>query len=443
MSDPLFRSAPDAPGRIVRAWWRVMGWRIGVIPAPVAVVIAAVVAVFLQGGGIPSDLLTSIAVLSVGGFACAEVGRRLPFLGAMGAAAICATFVPSYLVHAGLLPAPLVSSITTFTRSSNFLYLFISAIIVGSILGMDRRMLMGGFVRIFAPLAAGSVVATAVGCAVGLAVGFDLRHTLFRIIAPIMAGGVGEGALPLSMGYAAITHQPQGGVFAEILPVVMFASLTAILLSGGLNLLGRAIPSLTGQGQLERDVRTSAPKGPAGDRPAVEAVAGAVVMAVTFYLCGVVAQRLTGFPAPVAMLALAVSLKLARAIPPDLEQGAFAVYQFFRVAVTYPLLFAIGVAMTPWEKLVSAFNAPTLVTIVATVSSLMATGFVVARWVGLHPIEAAIVNACHSGQGGTGDVAILSAADRMQLMPFAQIATRIGGAITVTLALVAARQFGI
>ena len=65
----------------------------------------------------------------------------------------------------------------------------------------------------------------------------------------------------------------------------------------------------------------------------------------------------------------------------------------------------------------------------------MATGFVVGRRLNMYPIDTAIVNACHSGQGGTGDIAILTAANRMQLMPFAQIATRIGGAITVTLTL--------
>ncbi|WP_250532474.1 2-hydroxycarboxylate transporter family protein, partial [Caballeronia sp. ATUFL_F1_KS39] len=88
-------------------------------------------------------------------------------------------------------------------------------------------------------------------------------------------------------------------------------------------------------------------------------------------------------------------------------------------AVTYPLLFAIGVAMTPWDKLMAAFTVANIVTIVITVATLMGTGFVVGRLMKMYPIDTAIVNACHSGQGGTGDVAILTAANRMTLMPFA------------------------
>ena len=50
----------------------------------------------------------------------------------------------------------------------------------------------------------------------------------------------------------------------------------------------------------------------------------------------------------------------------------------------------------------------------------------------MYPVESAIVTGCHSGLGGTGDVAILSASNRMELMPFAQISTRLGGAMVVT-----------
>jgi malate:Na+ symporter len=165
-------------------------------------------------------------------------------------------------------------------------------------------------------------------------------------------------------------------------------------------------------------------------------IGAALVTAVSLYLVGVLGQRLLDFPAPVTMLFLAVVLKLTQAVSPTLQHGAYQVYRFFSTAVTYPLLFAIGVALTPWDKLIAAFQIANIVTIVSTVVTLMGTGFVVGRWMGMYPIEAAVVNACHSGQGGTGDVAILTAANRMALMPFAQIATRIGGAITVTLTLI-------
>jgi malate:Na+ symporter len=129
-------------------------------------------------------------------------------------------------------------------------------------------------------------------------------------------------------------------------------------------------------------------------------------------------------------------------VSPSLQLGSFHVYKFFSTAVTYPLLFAIGVALTPWDKLVAAFTLPYLITIVSTVVGVIATGFFVGGWMKMYPIDTAIVTACHSGQGGTGDVAILTAGNRMQLMPFAQIATRIGGAVTVTLVLIILTQIG-
>jgi len=421
-----------------------MDFRIGIVPLPVLLVIAAIAAVFVRSGEVPSDILMGIAVLAAGGFLCAEVGKRTPLLRDLGFAAILATFVPSFLVWAYALPAPLVKSIAGFTDSSNFLYLFIATIIVGSILGMDRRMLIAGFAKIFAPLILGSLMAFMVGCGVGTALGLGFTHTLFKIVVPIMAGGVGEGAVPLSIGYAQLSHQPQGALFAEVLPIVMLGSLTAIALAGALNFAGKRFPTLTGEGRLqpgeqdeplEASAEEPAPVGP-------QTLGAAVVMIVTLYLLGAVAQKLWHWPGPVVMLGLAVAMKLGRVASPALERGAHAVYRFFSACVTYPLLFAIGVAKTPWEKLIAAFNLPTLATIVATVVTLVATGFLVARFVRIYPIEAAIVNATHSGQGGTGDVAILTAANRMQLMPFAQIATRIGGAITVTLALIAFARFG-
>ena len=427
-----------------QGWWRVMEIRIGIIPLPVYLIALGVIGYFVVWGKLPTEINVAVAVLAVGGFTCAELGKRLPGVRQVGGAAILATFIPSALVYYHLLPMPVVSLVTDFTKSTNFLYLFISAIIVGSILGMDRRVLIRGFLKIFVPLACGSVIAGLVGTAVGTALGLGARHTLFFLVVPIMAGGVGEGAIPLSVGYSEILHQNQGELFAQVLPVVMLGSLTAILLAGALNMVGRKYPHLTGEGRLQPDGTPElAERHEAiADQPAVADIAAAALFAISLYMLGLLCNKLFGLPAPVAMLFIAVLIKLARAVTPNLQAGAFFVFRFFQVAVTYPLLFAIGVALTPWQTLTAAFALPKLITIVSTVVSLIGTGFVVGKWVNLYPIDTAIVNACHSGQGGTGDVAILTAANRMQLMPFAQIATRIGGAITVTLALVLLGRMG-
>ena len=419
-----------------------MDTRIGIIPVPIYVTLFALIVGFVYTGDIKGEISMMIAVLVIGGFTCAEIGKRMPVLRNIGAAAIFATFIPSALAYYKLLPPQIEKSVVEFTKYTNFLYLFIACIIVGSILGMDRHVLVKGFLKIFVPLAVGSVAAALVGTAVGTLLGLGAHHTFFFVVIPIMAGGIGEGAIPLSVRYSEILNQPPGDLFAQILPPVMLGSLTAILLAGFLNFVGKRCPHLTGEGRLqpdehdEMDPAREEVEDETGGFMDVSTIAAAGLAAITLYLMGVMCHRLFGLPAPVAMLFLAVLAKLTSAVSPHLQQGAFVVYKFFSTAVTYPLLFAIGVSLTPWDKLVAAFNIPNMITIFFTVATLMATGAFVGRLLNMYPIEAAIVNACHSGQGGTGDVAILTAANRMQLMPFAQIATRIGGAITVTLVLV-------
>jgi len=437
-------NAPSLPGQTEKqdfwphGWWKLVEFRIGIFPLPIYLIAGALIAALVTTGKLPNEISLVIVMFAFFGFTLAEIGKRIPLIRNIGAAAIFATFIPSALVYYHLLPEQIVKVTTDFTKSTNFLYLFIASIIVGSILSMDRKVLIKGFLKIFVPLAIGTIVAGAVGTAVGTALGLGAYHTFFFIVVPIMAGGVGEGAIPLSIGYADILHLDQGTLFATVLPPVMLGSLTAIIFAGTLNYVGKRYPRYTGEGRLqpgEHDDMDPTKEEITGHMD-VSHIAAAGITALTIYLLGIMCHRLFGLPAPVAMLFITVLLKLTQAVSPQLQEGAFVVYKFFSTAVTYPLLFAIGVSMTPWDKLMLAFNLPTIITIVSTVATLMATGAAVGHRLKMYPIEAAIVNACHSGQGGTGDVAILTAANRMTLMPFAQIATRIGGAITVTIVLI-------
>src|ERR1700730_9476408 len=173
-----------------------MKYRIGIIPLPVYLVLLALVAGFSLTGKINGEISMMIAALALGGFTCAEIGKHIPLLRNFGGAALVTIFLPSFLVNAHFLPAAFIQNVREFTTSTNFIYLFIAAVVVGSILSMDRKAMIEGFVRIFVPLVVGSIVAIAVGVTVGWSVGLGAWRSLFFVVIPIMAGGVGEGAIP-------------------------------------------------------------------------------------------------------------------------------------------------------------------------------------------------------------------------------------------------------
>ncbi len=131
----------------------------------------------------------------------------------------------------------------------------------------------------------------------------------------------------------------------RVLPMVMLGGLTAIIISGCLNQLGKRYPHLTGEGQLmpnraNADATVSQPafsgKRTSPPSPPVRC------WRCCLHMLGMLGHKLIGLPAPVGMLFMAVLVKLCNGASPRLLEGSQVVYKFFQTSVTYPILFAVG-----------------------------------------------------------------------------------------------------
>ncbi len=159
-------------------------------------------------------------------------------------------------------------------------------------------------------------------------------------------------------------------------------------------------------------------------------------ISLTFFVWGSIIGKLVPAVHPYAWMIITVALvKAFGFMPRKYEEGAFQWFQFVMTNLTGVLLIGIGVAYTNLQQVLDALTLQYLILVGLTVlGAILGAGFV-GKLVGFFPIESSITaGLCMSNMGGTGDVAVLSAANRMKLMPFAQISSRIGGAFILILA---------
>ncbi|ADK16870.1 Citrate/malate transporter [Clostridium ljungdahlii DSM 13528] len=420
-----------------------VNYKIGVTPLPIFIVLVAIIYFASVTKKLPADMIGGFAIIIVLGTFFGDLGSKLPVLKNIGGAAILSIIIPSMMVYFKLLNTTSMKAITGIMKNSNFLYLYISCLVVGSILGMNRKVLIKGFVRMFVPLVVGTIMAIAGGMLVGLLFGYKPGYTFFYIVAPILDGGIGEGILPLTMGYSDILHQPQSLLIAKLVPAAVLGNIVAIVSAGVLKRYAEKRPDLTGNGLL---VKTKEDNEILAEQKAEKPVdfklmGSGLLIACTFYVFGLLTSPLIGIPAPIIMIFTAAIVKYLNVIPPETEQGVHHLYKFVSSSLTYPLLVGIGVLYTPFSDLVRAITPAYIIICISIVLSMMASGFFIGKYINMYPIESSLVTACHSGLGGTGDVAILSSANRMELMPFSQISTRIGGASMVVIATLLLKMF--
>ncbi|MBP2644410.1 MAG: cimH [Firmicutes bacterium] len=416
---------------------RVLSLKVGVIPFPLYLILALIIYAASIYGKLPADMIGGFAVIMIMGILLGDVGQKIPILKDIGGPAILSIFIPSIMVFYKLINPSAMNSITALMKGSNFLYLYISCLVAGSILGMNRKVLIQGFVRMFIPLVVGTLAAIAAGLLVGTLFGYSVHRTFFYIIIPIVGGGIGEGIIPLSIAYSEILGKPQETFIPQLIPAAMLGNIVAIMVAGYLKRLGEKRPELTGNGLL---VKTGNDKElltvQNTEKPIEFPLMGAgLLIACSFFIWGKFSETFIGIPGAIIMIFSAAIVKYLNVMPAKMEQGAYHMYRFISASLTWPLLVGLGVLFTPWKDVVEVLTDPAYIAIcAATVLAMISSGFFIGKYLNMYPIESALVTGCHSGLGGTGDVAILSASNRMELMPFAQISTRIGGACMIVLA---------
>lgn len=406
---------------------------VGAVPLTLFIGIAAIVALSASAGLLPKNMIGGLAVIMTLGFALAKIGRMVPVLKDIGGPAILCLMMPSVLVYFGVFEAHTLDTVHLLMKEANLLYFVIACLVVGSILGMNRTILIQGMVRMFVPLVAGTGAAILTGLLVGSLFGYSIYHTFFFIIVPIIGGGIGEGILPLSLAYSAILGQTPDVYVAQLAPAAVVGNIFAIICAGFLARMGARRPALSGNGMLIRshDDNSVFAQHQSTQPTDFQLMGAGLLMICAFFIVGGLLEKVVHIPGPVLMILAAVFCKYTNVIPTAMELGAHSCYKFVSAALVWPLMIGLGMLYVPLESVVSVFSIGYVVVCGSIVIAMALSGFFIATRLNMYPVEAAIVTSCHSGLGGTGDVAILSASNRMGLMPFAQIATRIGGASTV------------
>lgn len=397
---------------------------------------AAVILFSTLSNNLPTGIIGAIGVMVVVGYILNLIGDKTPIINQFfGGGAIVVIFGSSYLFHSGIMPHETTETVTTFVKGGGFLSFFIASLVTGSILGMDTQVLKKAALKYIPVILGGVACAFLFAGLVGSLLGEGFFASIMLIALPIMGGGMGAGAVPLVEIMSGNTGMSAEMLLSKMVPALAIGNAMAIVIAGLLDKLGKVYPSLTGNGQLIRG-NAEQPAASENESPISINVLGiGAMLAITMYFVGTMLSDVISMH-PYALMILFVALvKVMGLIPRELEKAAHGWYKFVVDNLTPALLVGIGVAYTDLNQILASLTMVYFLMVLATVLGAVVGAALIGRLIGFHPIEAAITaGLCMANMGGTGDVAVLAASKRMELMPFAQISSRIGGALMLIMA---------
>lgn len=412
-------------------WWQAL-----------AVVLISMACIYL---GVQSSSLSGTLCSAFGlGVILYELGERLPIWNNyIGGGLLMAFFGTALLKFFNIIPEKTLENINRVISGDdvNLLEVYIIFLIAGSVLALDKDILLKSFVGYIPAILGGLAVAALFGVLVGLAVGVDPQTTIMKYVLPIMGGGNGAGAVPLSNIYETVTGDAAANFYGFAIIILTIGNIFAIIGSALLNTLGEKFPFLTG------DKKTLVRGGEHLAREDKKVVCtmqdelGAVVLTLGCYGVGrlmskVILPKIAGasIHAYAYMIIFVVILAASGIIPESVRAGAKRMQNFMGTVMGMVIMVGMGTDFDIAE-LFSVMTPGNVAMALAIVLGAVIGSGAVGYFVGFYPVDTALTaGLCMANRGGSGDLACLGAAKRMELMAYAQLSSRLGGAIVLIIA---------
>lgn len=394
-------------------------------------------------GALGSDITAFIAVSFVIAIIFNKIGKILPIWNTyIGGGLLMIFFGTAVLKQLNLIPEKYVELIGTMVQGDvNILNTFIVSLIAGSILSLDRKVLLRSFGGYIPAILGGLLGASVFGIITGLLFGVSPINMVIRYVLPIMGGGNGAGAVPLSQIYEQISGEPAANYYSFAIIILTIANLFCIVAGALLNRLGQMRPELTGDGTNIMPVDSKLIKEDVKVKITLNDYCGALLLIGTIFAVGRLFSKVllpTVFGAQIHNFAYSIIFVVIIAalgiIPANIRVATKNVQGFMVTVVGMGTMVGMGVDFDLAELVSAASPSNLLIALMVVVGAILGSA-IVGKLVGFYPIDSAVTaGLCMANRGGSGDIAVLGAANRLELISYAQLSSRVGGGIVLIIA---------
>lgn len=389
------------------------------------------------------DATAFIAVTMVLAIILYKIGKILPIWNTyIGGGLLMVFFGTAVLKQLNLIPEKYVDLINNTVQGDvSILNVFIICLIMGSILSLDRKVLLRSFGGYIPSILGGLAGAALLGCGTGLIFGVKPIDMIIKYVLPIMGGGNGAGAVPLSQIYEQISGEPAANYYSFAIIVLTIANLFCIIAGALLNRLGEMRPELTGDGKNIMPVDSKLIKEDVKVKVTLNDYTGTLLLCGTVYAVGRLFSKVllpTVLGAQIHTFAYSIIFVVILAatgiVPANIRVAAKNVQGFMVSIVGLMCMVSMGVDFDLGELAAACSPSNLLIALVIVIGAILGSGLV-GKLVGFYPIDAAVTaGLCMANRGGSGDIAVLGAAHRLDLISYAQLSSRVGGGIVLIIA---------